>query len=91
MASISVPDGRFGENVTASGDLSKFVRAFAEDASGRVIYEEFTRSFEGRAVFHLGPTVRWTEASQAVRCVGECGNLRFGKWRATASDEFTVI
>lgn len=90
VASITVLDGLFGGTTTATGDLSKFVRAHAEDAAGRIIYEEFVRSFDGRAVFHLGPTARWTAAGQAVRCVGETGHLRFGKWRASASDEFTV-
>ena len=88
--SIDVPDGTYGQPVTATTSESKFVRAWCADTNGKVIYEQFVKPANGVAVFQLGPTNYWRSADQAAHCQGETGRLVGGRWTATAVDEFAV-
>ena len=90
---ITVPDGVYGETVTATvnpGGTGAWARAFCYQ-DGELVYVEYVRvNADNHAVFTLGPTPSW-EGGDAS-CVAEELKLRSnGSWRVLASTRFNVV
>lgn len=89
---ISVPDGVYGETVTATvnpGGTGSWARAFCYQ-DGELVYAEYVRvNADNRATFTLGPTPSWQGGD--ANCVADELKLRSnGSWRVLASTKFHV-
>jgi hypothetical protein len=89
---ITVPDGVYGETVTATvnpGGTGSWARASCNQ-DGEVVYVEYVRvNADNHATFTLGPTPSWEGGDAA--CVAEELKLRSnGSFRVLASTEFSV-
>jgi hypothetical protein len=90
--SITVPDGQYGETVTATvnpGGSGSWARAFCYQ-NRELVYGEYVRvDAANHATFSLGPTPSWQGGSAS--CTAEELKLRSnGSWRVLASTKFNV-